>query len=613
MASSFLSVRKQLEREAKKVKSKIVARKKENPAWQSYVLEEIRQEVVKALQKALADKILAQRLELQLPPSHIKGDLALTIFNLSKKHKAPLEILADKICRRLNSQPSAFIKGASKIGVFVNIELDKENLYRQVIFQAAKLAQNYGHSNFYDKLLAVIEYSSPNIAKPISVGHLRSTIIGQALANIYQAAGFYVIRENYLGDWGSQFGKLLYAYQIWGNADKIAKNPIAELKNLYVKFHAKEQQDPEISPKAAQLARRLEKGEAKIVELWRKFRDLSISDFKKTYELLGADFDIYTGESYFVKDGKEIIEDCLEKGICQKAQDSKLVKVESLENVPSFLLRKADGSTLYLTRELGLLRFRVKVFKPQTILYVVGQEQELHFKQLLALAKKLGYLPENIKAEHVKFGLVLAEGKKMATRKGTAIELEELILKAVEKASQIIKEKNPGIAEKEAQEIAKIVGIGAIIYNDLKQNREHNVSFDWGKMLNLEAGSAPYLQYTAVRIKSVLKNVEKKLGKIKPLTAEKLTFKHPSEFALARKIMFFPQVILTCQRTCQPHHLCTYLEELAQLFNVFYSQVSVIKTPDPILQASRIMLISAVLQVLQNGLSLLNIKIPEKM
>ncbi len=614
MKDIFLALRKQLEAEAKKVKKRVLRPKKENPDFKNYILEKIKKEIQQSLFKVFQKEISTNELELQIPPAYVGGDIALPIFDLAKKLKITPKFFGEKLVKELNKRPSLLIKKASRVNGFVNIELDKKNIYQKVLEQVSKLAQNYGKNNLFENQLAIIEYSSPNIAKPMGVGHLRSTIIGQTLANIYEAVGFRVIKENYLGDWGAQFGKLLYAYHKWGHPDKVFQNPIYELKKLYIKFHEKEKHHPEITKEAAKLAKKLEAGDKRIIDLWQKFRKLSLKDFKKTYKLLDIKFDIFSGESYFVKEAKNIIRECIRKGLGKKAKDSELVVVEGLADMPPFLLQKADGTSLYLTRDLALLKFRVKVFRPNTILYVVGQEQELHFRQLFFLARKLGYLPKGLGVKHIKLGLVLApEGKKMATRKGTAIELKELLKKALEKSEQILQEKNPKLSPKERNKIARIVGIGAIIYNDLKQNREHNITFDWDKMLNFEMGSAPYLQYTAVRIQSILRKIKKELKTIKSLARHNLIFEKDIEFDLSRKLMFFPQVILTCQKTDQAHHLCTYLEELAQLFNTFYTKISILKTKHKILQASRVILIQNVLEVLKNGLSLLNIKIPQKM
>jgi arginyl-tRNA synthetase len=335
-----------------------------------------------------------------------------------------------------------------------------------------------------------------------------------------------------------------------------------------------------------------------------------------------VEFDIYLGESYFLAGVDKIIEEAIQKNIAIENKENNLVVVESLKNLPSFLLKKEDGSTLYLTRDLAALKKRFELFNLNLLLYVVGSEQSLHFQQLFALAEALGYLDQkNKKAEHISFGLILIEGKKMATRRGSLIEMNELLNEAVEKSKEIILVKNPEMTADKINEIAEKIGIGSVIYNSLKQSRLQSINFDWNKVLNFEAASAPYLQYSCVRIKSILKKfLDNQLNDEEEINFEKflkdlenINFENKVELAVIKKMMFFPVVILRAQKENSPHYICTYLEELAQLFNKFYDSVSVIKTIDEKLKNSRILLIKAVLQVLEKGLNLLNIKIPEEM
>ncbi|EKE18429.1 MAG: hypothetical protein ACD_9C00339G0004 [uncultured bacterium] len=448
----------------------------------------------------------------------------------------------------------------------------------------------------------------------MGVGHLRSTIIGQALANLYEKTGYTVIKDNHLGDWGTQFGKLLLAYKQWGNEQKIAENPIAELKDLYVKFHDLAKENPQMEDDARALFVKLENGDSELTALWKRFRELSIIDFEKMYKRLGISFDLYVGESFFIKDAENAVVDCLAKGACKIDEETGAVVVDSDENMPSFLLRKQDGSTLYMSRDLAAMKFRSEVLNPESILYVVGSEQGLNFKQLFALAEKTGYLPSSTKAKHIDFGMITVEGKKMSTRKGTLIELEDLLKQSVEKSREILSQKNPTLTQQELDEISEIVGVGAILYNDLHQSRTKNISFDWDRMLDLEGGSAAYLQYTYVRIQSILRKLTDVYpGEMKVLDENEISFEAKSEFSLAKKLMIFPQVIAKAQKTDSPHDLCVYLEELTLIFNSFYNEVSIIRTEDVKLRNSRVMLGSATANVIRNGLALLNIRVPEKM
>ena len=555
-------------------------------------------------------EIDADKLSLNAPPEHIKTDLSMALFGfagLDSGGNDPKKLAGDW-AKKINETKNEFIENAQALGPYLNINLKKQKIYSLILNDISKLKSKFGQSDLNAKKVAVIDYSGPNIAKPIGVGHLRSTIIGQALANIYEATGYGVIRDNYLGDWGTQFGKLVYAYQKWGDKKKIAENPIKELNELYIKFHKEVEKNPEIEDNARQIFQKMEKEDSELIKLWMKLRSISIAEFKKIYERLGIKFDTYLGESYFAEETDKIVDECLEKGLAKKDEETGAIAVEDLEGLPSFLLRKKDDSGLYITRDLAALIFRMEVFEPDDILYVVGEEQSLHFRQLFALARALGYI-DGMKAKHIGFGLILSGGEKMSTRKGTLIELEKLIKQSVEKSKEILCQKNKDLSDKEIEEISEIVGLGAVVYNDLRQSRQKNISFDWDRMLDFEGGSAVYLQYTVARINSILKKLN--AGEIEEKIS-KPVFEKDSEVALARKMMFFPQIILDAQKHNSPHLVAVYLEELAQLFNHFYNEVLVINTKDANLRLSRVLLIKSVATVIKNGLGLLGVKTPEK-
>jgi len=534
---------------------------------------------------------------IDIPPKHIKADIAISGLRGGK---------TDTLARKISKLKD--VEDVKRAGVFLNINLKKDIVYKNVLKIIQGLGDQYGESDFQKNKVALIEYSSPNITKPIGVGHLRSTIIGQTLSNIYEQVGYGVIRENYLGDWGTQFGKVIYGYQHWANKKKLKENPIRELKNVYVRFTAEAEKDPTLKEKAREIFRKLEGGDEKLLGLWKYFRDLSIEKYKKIYNRLGVRFDVYSGEGFSSDRSGKIIEQCLKSGVCRTDSQSKAVIVDSLADVPSFLLRKSDGTTLYHSRDLAMMEFRIKEYKPNVIIYVVGEEQALYFRQLKKIGRALGILNNNICLEHVDFGAILVDGKKMATRRGTVIELEDLIEQSVKKAGAIVKKKNPALAGAAVKKISEIVGVGAIIYNDLKQSRRTGISFNWEKMLNFEQGSAAYLQYTYVRIRSIIKKIDKDVPRgLKPIFSDEI------EFNLAKKLLFFPKIIFLAQQQNAPHLIATYLEELAQLFNSFYNAVSILKTKDEDLQLSRLLLIRSVSQVIKNGLNILNIGIPEQM
>jgi len=592
---------------AKRVKKEKLQKKrinlKKNP------LEEIKKEILVVLKKAFkCPANIKQQIELEIPPEHIESDLAVSIFPIAKLLKKSALEIGRKVTEIINKSKSKLIAKAEEKGGFVNLYLKKNDFYKTALAEIEKAKGKYGESDINAEKVVVIDYSSPNVARPFSVGHLRSTVIGQALTNIYRETGYSIIRDNHLGDWGTQFGKLIYAYQNWGDEEEIKKDPVRELKNLYVRFHKEAENNPELEEKAREIFQRLEQKDQKLLTLWKKFRDLSIEALKETYKKLGIDFDLWLGESYFTDEDENIINSCLKKGLCRQDSGSRAIIVDELNRLPSFLLRKQDGASLYITRELATLKSRLKYFEPDVILYVVGNEQELYFKQLFALAKKMGYLRKT-EVKHIGFGMVLQEGKKMSTRQGRVVELEDLINQSIAKAKEIIEQKNPNLSETEKKKIAEILGIAAIVYNDLRQGRNKNISFDWDKMLNLESGTAVYLQYSYVRINSILGKIKKSdMGLPKNIIFEK-----DIELALAKKLAFFPHIIICAQKEDSPHFICTYLEELAQLFNNFYDSAPVIQTKNSELRRSRIALIKAVATVIKNGLNLLNIQVPNKM
>lgn len=579
-----------IEKSIKKILAKIKKEQKTRKYihFGDYIIDRIKKELIKITG--------IKELEITTPPKHIKADLSIAAFGL------PTGEVADSI----NKNKSKFIKNVQITGSYINLILNQDYIYSETLNEINKLGKNYGESDVNKNKIVLIDYSSPNIAKPMGVGHLRSTIIGQSIVNIYHKAGFSVIKDNHLGDWGTQFGKLIYAYQEWGDKNKIAKNPIKELNNLYVKFNNEAEKNQELDNKARELFKELEKGDKKLIKLWREFSDLSLKDFNKIYKKLNVKFDICMGESYFAAGAGKETEEILKKGLAKKDPATGAIIVDSLDKVPSFLLQKQDGSTLYITRDIVALKFRIKTFKPDVILYVVGEEQKLNFRQLFELSKALGVL-NGVKAKHISFGLVLAGGEKMSTRKGVFIELNELIDQSVEKSKKILLEKNPSINKKELDEISETIGVGAVIYNDLRQSRNKNISFDWKRMLDFEGGSAVYLQYAYARIKSILKKVVNM-----PARPSKIIFEKDSEFLLAKKLMFYPLIIDNAQKFDSPHLIATYLEELARVFNSFYNNVPIIKTKDKNLRQSRLVLIKSVAQVIKNGLTLLNIGVSEK-
>lgn len=603
MTNSFDKYKKDINLSVESLKKKIQTDlKRKQTDFDSYPYALIKKELENVLPKNAGDLV-----ELRYPPPNVEADLAFPIFDIAKKLSRNPRELAEEICQKINEKKEGFIESASTIGPFMNLILAKPVFYETVLAGLKSLDDKYGRSNLGEGKVAIIDYSSPNIAKPIGVHHLRSTIIGESLGRIYEANGYTVVRDNHLGDWGTQFGALALSYEMWGDGKKLEADPISELNNLYVKFHKESEINAELKEKARAYFKKMEDGDSKLLSLWVRFHNISLQSFKETYKKLNIRFDTYIGEAYFIDKTSQIVKECIDKKLAKKDPATGAVVGEAAD-LPTFLLQKKDGSSLYITRDLATLAFRTQEFKPDSILYVVGNEQGLSFKQLFAFTEKLNYL-KNTDVKHISFGLVLSGGKKMSTRKGTLVKLDELIDESIKKSKEMLKEKNPELSEKELKEISEIIGMGAVFYNDLKQSRTKDISFDWKRMLDFHEGSAVYLQYTCVRVNSILK----KLGEELNIEAKKFIFEEKSEFALAKKLMFYPLVIKEAREKDSPHIIATYLEELAQGFNSFYMNVSIMKTKDANLKASRVLLAKGVLNVIKSGLNLLNIKTPEKM
>ncbi len=577
-------------------------KKREYVPYSSYVINAIKQEILSLGNACGLVMGNVHNIRISLPPPHIAADLTLSVFEYAKANSKAPAVIAQEFSEYMNNASSKeYVDAATPVNGYINLLLKKEKIYDRVTKSVNELQSKYGESDIYKDKLVFIDYSSPNIAKPIGVGHLRSTIIGQALANMYKRVGFSVIKDNHLGDWGTQFGSLIYAYKNWGDADKVAQNPIEELKDLYVRFNQEAENNPALKDEARKLFMQLEQGDEELVTLWKKFRDLSVKEFEKTYDKLGVTFDCMIGESYYIDGFEEVVADLEQKGIATKAQDRAVI-VEGLNNLPTFLLQKNDGSSLYVLRDIVTLMHRKSVFDPNKILYVVGSEQKLNFEQLFALCERAGYSGDT-ELKHVDFGMVLRDGKKMATRKGTLINLEDVLREVTAKAKEILIEKGE-MASENIDNVAEIVGTSAVVYADLKQNRNSNIEFDWNKMLSLESGSSVYLQYTYARIISILSKVDFSYD-----SNQEMIFEDTSEFRLAFRLAFLPDVLLRAVESNAPHIISLFLEELTADFNHFYSQIQILKTEDNNLRNSRLILINAVAIAIKNALALLNIPV----
>lgn len=528
------------------------------------------------------------------------GDLAIPIFQLSKKLNLSFEDSKSKLENLLNEHYKDIIIGYELVKGFLNLRLNKEKVALDVINSVYTQKENYGNSHIGDNKTVVIDYSSPNIAKPFSVGHLRSTIIGHALGNLYEKCGYKVVRINHLGDWGTQFGGLIVAYKKWGDKEKIDKDPINELLSLYVKYNELADKDLKLKEEGKVAFRELEIGNEEYLNLWKWFKEISLQEFSKMYELLGVKFDYYHGEAFYSDKMSSVV---------KELEDKNLLKIDNgayvvfLDDMPPALIKKSDEATLYITRDLAALFYRKKTFNFDKVLYVVGNEQTFHLKQLKKVINKMGY---DYDIEHISFGLILQGGKKMSTRKGKIVKLETVIDEAVDLAKTYIEQKNPHLHNKD--EVAKAVGVSAIIFNDLKNHRNNDIEFVLEQMLQYEGQTGPYLQYTSVRINSLLNQKEYCLNK----DIDSSLFNKSHYFEIIRTLSKFQKLIEKGVLENDPSIIAKYALILASNFNKFYALERIIVSDNKICNTNLI-ISYCVKTVLDGCMRLLGMKILREM
>ncbi len=543
-------------------------------------------------------KALGEDVSLEVPPDSSLGDFALPCFQFSKKLKKSPQDVAKDIIKKIKL---SFIEKTEIKGAYLNFFVKKDLLAEKLFDQINKEQNNYGSLNLGKGKKIVIDFSSPNVAKPFSIGHLRSTIIGNSLYKMYSFLGYKVERLNYLGDWGTQFGVMISAYLKWGDKKKLEKEGINYLVSLYIKFHKEEEENPDLHEEAKEWFKKLEGGDKKALELWKLFREISLEEFKKIYKILDVEFDSFDGESSVKDQVNATIDFIKKKDIVEESEGALVVKIEKL---PPCMLVKTDETTTYASRDLTAIQSRDKLFSPVKIIYVVGGEQKLHFQQVFQVAKKAGLTSAEL--IHVDFGFYLGQdGKKLSTRKGKIILMEDVLNETIELALKTIKEKNPELKNKE--EVSKMIGVGAVMFGDLANDRIKDIIFDMEKILDFNGDTGPYLQYTHARACSILR----KAPKIELKTDLKI-LKEKVEHDLMVQLSKFNSAITDSVQNHKPHILARYLIELARLFNEFYQKHPVI-SDDEDLMKSRLLLVHSARQVIFNGLTLLGIKAPMEM
>ena len=568
-------------------------------------LKDFKQIIAKQISKTI--DINEEELEsyIETPKDNKNGDYAFPCFRLAKELRKAPPAIANEIKEKIEAVEE--IEKIEVAGGYLNFFINKSILAKEVLEEISK-AEQYGKSEIGKEKNIVIDYSAPNIAKPFHIGHLRSTVIGGALYNIYKYLGYNVTGVNHLGDYGTQFGKLIEGYKMWGKEYDIEKDPINELTKIYIRINEACKNDEQILENCRNNFKKLEDGDSYCVEIWKKFRELSLQEFQKVYDLLGSKFDSWNGESFYSDKMPEVIEILEKTGKLIESQGAKIIDLEDKGINTPCIIEKSNGSTTYATRDLAAILYRARTYDFDKALYVTSYEQVLHFKQVFEVAKLLGLDEKYTKGlEHVSFGMVLLPEGKMSTREGNIIKLEDLLNEAISRAQEIIEQKNPELENKE--EVAKKVGIGAVIFNDMSASRIKDEVFDWNTILNFQGETGPYVQYTYVRTKSVLEKAGY-LPKIEEVKVENLADEY--SLAILKLIYNFEDVLIQVTDKNEPSILARYLIDLAKAYSSFYNENKII-VEDKDIQNARVYLTYAVSEVLKQGANLLGIQMPEKM
>lgn len=537
---------------------------------------------------------------LETPKNSDMGDVAFPAFSLAKILRKAPQMIASEIAEKIDA--SAFEK-VEAVGPYINFFLDKKAISAKVLKEVIRNKEHYADQSIGQGKNVAIDMSSPNIAKPFSIGHLRSTVIGDSLSNIFKKLGYHTVRINHLGDWGKQFGMLIVAYKKWGDQKAVEENPISELLKLYVRINEEAKEHPELDDEARDWFRKLENGDEEALNLWQWFRDESLVEFNRLYKELDVKFDSYNGEAFYNDKMDEIVELLEEKGLLEESEGAQVVNLEKYGIEHPALIKKSDGATLYITRDLAAALYRKRQYDFAKAIYVVGQEQSAHFKQLKAVLKEMDYdWSEDI--THVAFGLVTKEGKKLSTRKGNVILLEPTIAEAVSRAKAQIESKNPNLPNKDV--VAHAVGVGAIKFYDLKTDRTNGYDFDLEAMVSFEGETGPYVQYAHARIQSILRKAD-----FTPDETTTYSLSDTESWEIIKLIQDFPRIIVRSADNFEPSIIAKFAINLAQSFNKYYAHTRILDdSPE---RDSRLALSYATATVLKEALALLGVEAPNEM
>ena len=560
--------------------------------------------------KAIAEVVDIDEKELEsyieIPKDANNGDYAFPCFRLAKELKKAPPMIANDIKDKIQINEE-MIEKVEVVGGYLNFYIQQEQMVEEVL-KEIDIQEEYGKSEIGKGKNIVIDYSAPNIAKPFHIGHLRSTVIGGALYNIYKYLGYHTIGVNHLGDYGTQFGKLIEGYKLWGKEYNIEEDPINELTKIYIRINQVCKEDEKVLEQCRMNFKLLEDGDPYCTEIWEKFRKLSLKEFQRVYDLLGSQFDSWNGEAFYSDKMPEVIEILEKSGKLIESQGAKIIDLEDKGISTPCIIQKSNGSTTYATRDLAAILYRARTYDFDKALYIVSYEQTLHFKQVFEVAKLLGIDEKYTNGlKHVPFGMVSLPTGKMSTREGNIVKLEELLNEAIERAKSIIEEKNPELENKD--EVAKKVGVGAVIFNDLSNSRIKDEVFDWNQILNFQGETGPYVQYTYVRTKSVLEKAGY-MPKIEDIQFEKLLDEASKN--IIKLLYNFENILEQVTEKEEPSILARYLIELAKGFSNFYNDNKIL-VEDKDIQNARIYLTYAVGKVLKTGAKLLGIEMPNKM
>ncbi|MGR3742009.1 arginine--tRNA ligase [Companilactobacillus sp. DQM5] len=558
--------------------------------------------VVEELSKVLPETITIEKITdlIEIPKSSDLGDYAFPTFILAKElHKAP-NIIASELVEKI--EKDSFEKVESK-GAYINFFTDKSAYSNDILHIILTENMNYGNTQQGENRNVTIDMSSPNIAKPMSMGHLRSTVIGNSISKIITKLGYNPVKINHLGDWGTQFGKLIVAYKLWGSEEDVKKDPITNLLKYYVKFHEEAEEKPELDDQARAWFKRIEDGDQEALQLWKWFREESLKEFNRIYDRLGVTFDSYNGEAFYNDKMDDVVNELEDKGLLVESRGAEIVDLSD-ENLSPALIKKSDGATLYITRDLAAAIYRKKTYDFAKSLYVVGQEQTEHFKKLKTVLNLMGYdWSDDI--EHIQFGLITTGGKKLSTRKGNVILLDEVLNDAESLALKQIEEKNPKLENKEL--VAKQVGVGAVVFHDLKNERRDSFDFDLQEVVRFEGETGPYVQYSNARALSILRKVDNE----DYLSTDNLSINDSNAWDTIKLLGNFPDVLQRALREYEPSVIAKYSLRLAKSFNQYYAHSKILADDEQ--KNARLALVKSVSIVLTMSLALLGVNAPEEM